>query len=179
MKLILFIIVALLTGFPNTVLAEPASRATVIDGDTIEIGGQRIRLFGIDAPEGRQICQQDGKPWRCGQQSAFSLADLLGRHWIKCIQRDRDQYQRIVAVCYINKLDVNGEMVRQGWALDYRRYSKGRYSREEAEAKSATRGIWVGEFEKPWDWRQGKRAAGAPSQNESVSPKSPPRWFVP
>ncbi len=137
--------------------AGTAGRARVIDGDTIEIQGKRIRLFGIDAPESRQTCSQFGKPWPCGQKSTFALANLLKKYRINCIERDRDRYQRLVAICYRDNLEINAEMVRQGWAVDYQRYSKGIYSKEETEAKSARRGIWAGEFIKPADWRHGRR----------------------
>ena len=75
--------------------------ASVIDGDTIEIHGQRIRLFGIDAPESRQLCvRPTGERWRCGQQASFALADQIGRATVSCQPRDRDRYGRIVAVCF-------------------------------------------------------------------------------
>jgi endonuclease YncB( thermonuclease family) len=128
--------------------------ASVIDGDTLEIHGQRIRLFGVDAPEGRQTCDRDGKAWRCGQQAALALADKIGRRPIACRERDRDRYRRIVAICYLDGEDLNGWLVRQGWALDYRQYSKGRYAAEEAEARSGRRGVWAGTFQKPWEWRR-------------------------
>lgn len=130
---------------------------SVIDGDTLDIRGQRIRLFGIDAPEGRQTCQRDGKAWRCGQQAALALSDKIARRSVKCEQRDRDRYRRIVAVCFLNGEDLNGWMVREGWAVDYRRYSKGRYAGAEAEARADKRGIWSGKFEKPWAWRKRKK----------------------
>ena len=71
--------------------------AAVIDGDTIEIHGQRNRLFGIDAPESSR---PTGERWRCGQQASFALADLIGRSTVGCQPRDRDRYGRIVAVCF-------------------------------------------------------------------------------
>jgi endonuclease YncB( thermonuclease family) len=71
--------------------------ASVIDGDTIEIHGQRIRLHGIDAPEASQLCDLDGKPWRCGQASANALAEYLARRTVTCDPRDRDRYRRLVA----------------------------------------------------------------------------------
>ena len=130
--------------------------ASVIDGDTIEIHGRRIRLHGIDAPESRQQCERDGKRWACGKDAAFALADLIDRKPVSCDQRDTDRYGRIVAVCRLGNIDLNGWLVSQGYALAYRRYSRD-YVDEEDEARQARAGIWAGEFVAPWDWRQGKR----------------------
>lgn len=135
-------LVALLIPLGVT-LANPSwalvGQASIIDGDT---------------PESRQTCDRGGKAWRCGQQAALALADKIRRRPIHCQERDRDRYRRIVAVCYLGGEDLNGWLVRQGWALDYRQYSKGRYAAEEAEARAAIRGVWAGTFQKPWEWRQ-------------------------
>jgi len=61
-----------------------SGRASVIDGDTVEIHGKRIRLFGIDAVESGQRCQKDGKPWLCGKDLALALADKIGEKPITC-----------------------------------------------------------------------------------------------
>ena len=123
--------VALLIGllWPVNALAAIAGAATVIDGDTIEIHGQRIRLHGIDAPELGQMCVAEGKRYRCGQEAAFALADKIGRKPVTCRERDIDRYGRIVAVCYLvpsqcsMRENLNAWLVSEGWALAYRRYS--------------------------------------------------------
>ena len=146
-------------------LAEITGRASVVDGDTIEIRHERIRLFGIDAPEGKQRCYIKGKSWRCGQHSAFALADLIGRAWVRCIEKDRDRYGRIVAVCFLGQKNVNAWMVREGWAVAYRHFSRD-YIAEERESSAAKRGLWQGEFIMPWDWRRGKRLAATQEQRQ-------------
>jgi endonuclease YncB( thermonuclease family) len=102
----------------NVMAAEPIlGVASVIDGDTIEIHGERIRLDAIDAPESRQLCRHaDGTPWRCGQKSAFALSDFMGRSTIRCEPRGRDRYQRTIAVCFKSGVNLNAWMVEQGWA---------------------------------------------------------------
>jgi len=118
-------------------VADITGKPRVIDGDTIEIAGERIRLHGIDAPESKQTCTDaDGKKWRCGQQATFALANLIGNHWITCKGDKRDKYGRLIAVCFAGPHDLNAKMVRQGWALAYRRYSMD-YVDDENTAKVA------------------------------------------
>jgi endonuclease YncB( thermonuclease family) len=125
----------------------------VIDGDTIEIHGQRIRLHGIDAPESRPTCPNaNGGAWRCGQQAALALQDLIGRRTVTCDERDIDRYGRIVAQCQQGDIDIREWLVGQGLALAYRRYSKA-YIPTEETASVAKRGMWAGTFEPPWEWR--------------------------
>ena len=128
--------------------------ASVIDADTIEIHGQRIRLHGIDAPEGRQNClDADGRTWRCGQRAALALQDLIGRRTVTCDERDVDRYGRVVSRCFVGNVDVNEWLVAQGLALAYRRNS-GDYVAAEDDARAAGRGMWAGSFEPPWEWRR-------------------------
>lgn len=135
-----------------------AGQASVIDGDTIEIHGTRIRLEGIDAPENRQTCKvkDTGEVIRCGQRAAFFLADILADHTVTCEESGKDRYQRTLARCNIQGQDVGAAMVRAGWALAYVRYSR-EYEPQEAEAHAAGAGMWGTEFVSPWDWRKGAR----------------------
>ena len=131
--------------------------ASVIDGDTIEIHGQRIRLHGIDAPESRQLCTRpSGERWRCGQQASLALSDRIGRATVSCQPRDRDRYGRIVAVCFKGNEDLNRWMVANGWAVAYRRYSVD-YVADEDAARRNRINIWSGDFDMPWDWRAQRR----------------------
>ena len=133
--------------------------ASVIDGDTIEIHGERIRLHGIDAPESAQLCQrQSGERWRCGQQASLALSDWIGRATIRCEPRDRDRYGRTVAICFKGNEDLGRWMVVNGWAVAYRRYSAD-YVADEDAARSARRNVWSGTFDMPWDWRASRRGS--------------------
>ncbi len=92
-------------------LADVAGTASVIDGDTIEVHGQRIRLHGIDAPESRQLCRSDGKPWQCGKDAANALADKIARRPVTCEDLGRDRCKRIIARCTAAGEDIGRWMV--------------------------------------------------------------------
>lgn len=131
--------------------------ATITDGDGLEIGGERIRLYGIDAPEVGQYCsRKDGTRWHCGQYSTVALDRLVTGKKVRCEVRTLDSYARWVAVCKAGDVDLGRYQVNEGWAVAYRRYSKD-YVGDEDAARKADRGIWAGKFEMPWDWRAGTR----------------------
>jgi endonuclease YncB( thermonuclease family) len=141
-------------------------RPSIIDGDTIEISGERIRLHGIDAPESKQTCERDGKTWACGQDATFALAAMIERHWVECVGKDRDRYGRIIAICTRgepNGVNLNQQMVADGWAMAYREYSMDYVNAENAAAASR-RNLWQSEFQPPWEWRREQRAE-APAPN--------------
>ena len=148
---------------------ELVGRASVIDGDTIEVNGRRIRLHGVDAPESAQNCLAGGTRWPCGRDATRALALRVEGQSVACDERDRDRYGRIVAVCRIGDKDLNAWLVANGWALAYRRYSAA-YAGEEASARAARRGLWRGTFISPWEWRTGMRlesSRATTQQNES------------
>jgi endonuclease YncB( thermonuclease family) len=132
--------------------------ALVIDGDTIVVGARTVRLWGIDAPEIRQTCTNAaGARYRCGIEAARQLEMLILGRDVTCATVDTDRYGRDVARCSAGGKDIGAAMVRAGWAVDYRRYSKGAYAAEEAEAKTAMHGVWAGGFERPEAWRHDPR----------------------
>lgn len=137
---------------------QVAGLARVIDGDTLDIDGTRIRMFGIDAPEGRQTCRRDRSDWACGEASTDALMGAVHPWEVRCEARDTDRYGRVVAECWTGDRNLNAWMVAQGYAVAYRQYGGDIYDAEEQAAKDAKRGVWSSRFDMPWDWR--KRARG-------------------
>jgi len=123
--------------------------ARVADGDSLVIGGERVRLAGIDAPELAQICTRDGTSYACGRDARMALEELVDGKAISCRHRERDRYGRILGYCDAGGVDLNREMVRAGWAVAY-----GDFDGVEREARQASRGIWAGAFDRPQEWRQ-------------------------
>jgi endonuclease YncB( thermonuclease family) len=138
---------------PGEPHGDIVGKAWVIDGDTIDISGSRIRLQGIDAPETGQTCTDAFKrAWPCGRAATRELIDHIAGRQLRCESSGLDRYRRVLAVCALpDGSDLNAWMVRQGWALAYG-YSSF-YRSEEAEAHAAKRGIWAGSFMPPWEWR--------------------------
>ena len=130
------VLLAVALAFPAPALADITGTASVIDGDTIEIHGQRIRFHGIDAPESRQTCVASSEVWRCGQKAALALSDFIGPSPVTCEKQGTDRYGRTIATCYVRGEDIEAWMVLNGWALAYRQYSLD-YVGEEAAAQHA------------------------------------------
>lgn len=167
MKLIASIALILLAATPALATESLTGTASVIDGDTLEVRGTRIRLHGIDAPESAQLCQDGtGKDWRCGQKAALALSDRIGRRPVTCEQKDKDRYGRVVAACFVGGENLNAWMAANGWAMAYRQYSKD-YVGAEATARAARAGIWAGTFQPPWEWRAAKREGKPQAANQS------------
>lgn len=140
--------------------------ARVIDGDTLDVAGERVRLEGIDAPEMAQSCGRNFfGTWKCGVVAANRLAELVRGHTVTCESRGYDKYGRMLGICFVDGHDINAEMVREGLAWAFVRYSQ-TYVREEAQARAARAGIWQGEAAPAWEYRAHRWASaeqGAPN----------------
>ena len=132
--------------------------ATVIDGDTLRMAADRVRLAGMDAPERRQSCRRsNGAVYPCGIRATEHLRTLIGRHPVTCQAKARDRYGRMVATCAAGGIaDLGRRMVADGWAVDAARYRPD-YGAEEAAARTARRGLHAGRFVDPAAWRRGER----------------------
>ena len=151
MRRFIIIICALILGL-NTAHA----RIKVIDGDSIFINQREIRLSGIDAPEYDQSCfDAEDKPYACGAEAHKALQKMVD-NTLKCRKVATDRYHREVSVCYAGGQNLNRQMVLQGWAVAYNRYTHD-YDRAEAEAQRLKRGIWQGRFMQPEFYRILKR----------------------
>ena len=138
-------------------------KANVTDGDTIKINDQKIRLFGIDAPETKQFCKEVylsflifnfKRDYKCGEKSTNALKKKIQSKNIKCLVQDKkDRYRRNIGICYLKKQDINSWLVKNGYAIAYRRYSK-KYIIDEQYAEENKLGIWQGTFMEPEKWRR-------------------------
>jgi len=154
MKLLIFTLVVLLNLNIKIIAAEISGFAVVTDGDTIKISNKKIRLHGIDAPEKKQNCTKNLKEYNCGVVATEALIKKIGKNVVKCLtQKNKDRYNRFIGVCFADQEDLNKWMVRNGYAIAYRRYSKD-YILDEDFAETNKLGLWSGAFLKPEKWRK-------------------------
>ena len=159
------IIILFLIFFSNTIAEEISGIPKIVDGDTVHINKNKFRLEGIDAPEMRQKCKKESlkisfiigftfyKDYNCGEVSKEKLKSKIRGSEIKCIFTTKDRYKRYIATCYKEKTNLNQWMVRNGFAIAYRRYSK-TYVPDEEFAKENKLGLWKGKFMEPEKWRK-------------------------
>ena len=140
----------------------------VVDGDTLVIQGERIRLHGMNAVESKQMCGDAGEQWACGQAATQAMARAVGGAPVQCQGQERDPYGRLVAKCWNQQgEDLSARMVDEGWAVAYRRYSMD-YVQNEAHAKARGEGVWSGDFTDPENYRHG----GSGMNSVSALPRS-------
>lgn len=133
-------LIALLIALSSPALAG----VEVVDGDTLRIDGERVRLWGMDAPERKQACQISGQSVPIGQRATDTLRQILTNGPLRCDAKDRDRYGRTVSECWAGEVNVSDAMVRLGWAWALPRYSQERFLPAQEEAEHAGRGVWAG-----------------------------------
>lgn len=134
--------------------------AVVIDGDTLSIGDRLVTLFGADAPEIRQLCTVQASGWRCGEKARDRLTALVDGRRIRCVGQIQAG-DAVSSICStVEGLDPADTLVQEGLAVVPKAVST-RYVAQESEARIGRRGIWVGPFEMPWEFR--RKALGRPS----------------
>ena len=165
MKFLLFFVIFNFIFLESVFSKQLEGLSKVIDGDTIHINSNKIRLEGIDAPEMKQKCKRNHlkvnyiislnfkKEYFCGVKAKNKLQKKIGSSQVKCISSGKDRYKRYIATCFVGKISLNKWMVRNGHAVAYRRYSK-IYAEDEDFAKENKLGIWAGSFMVPEKWRK-------------------------
>lgn len=152
------LVLAVLALAPPVMAEVVEGRARIVDGDTLDIAGQKLRLHGVDAPELDQTCQGAGGDWACGAFARDMLAGIVGAGKLSCAVQETDRYGRGVAVCMSGQTDIAARLVRDGGATAYIRYSD-RYAPAERAARAERLGIWSGGMQTPENWRQSQAAA--------------------
>lgn len=131
------------------------------DGDSLQFGSKakRVRLYGIDSPELAQTCRKNNANWKCGMAAKQALQQQINGRKLTCIGDEKDKYGRLIATCYLyfsaqaKYQNLNAWMVKNGWAVAYKYYSK-RYIEQEKYAQKNNLGIWQSQFLEPFEWRQ-------------------------
>ena len=128
----------------------------VIDGDTLDIGGERVRLEGVDAPEMAQTCTRDGgSRWACGREAQDALERMTRGQVVMCDPTGQDKYRRTLALCYVAGESLNAALIKAGLARAFVKYSNA-FVAEEQAAQVAKLGIWQGDNIAPWEYRQNR-----------------------
>jgi len=135
MRIFNTILIILLVLNINVTASEISGAPNISDGDTVKILNKRIRLHGIDAPENKQTCIRNFKKYNCGEEATSALKRKISGKSVTCKVQDKlDRYRRYIGVCFLENMDINKWMVRNGYAVAYRRYSKD-YVEDENYAK--------------------------------------------
>lgn len=179
--------VTLIPAVHSAAAQQITGPATAIDGDSLDMTGTRIRLFGIDAPEGKQSCEREGTNWECGKQAADALRTAIASRSLSCLVRDQDVYGRMVSTCTVQRADIAYEMLESGLAVALPNADPA-YHDAEARARSRRAGIWAGSFQTPAEWRAanpregrmtpaGRNDRPQPGASRGLASKSPARTY--
>lgn len=168
------LLVALLLALPlGAAQREIAGPARVIDGDTLEIAGQRLRIGGIDAPERAETCiDAQGQDWPCGAWATKATRELLGQQRLTCVDLGEQSFDRIVARCYIGGRDLAVSLIEAGIARPCLRFAREqgtehRYLQAEKVGLAERAGIYAGPLNPPAAFCNPRRA------REQIAPVQP------
>jgi endonuclease YncB( thermonuclease family) len=152
-------------------------RASVVAGDAVKVAGTTVRLSGVEAPERSQLCGRDANKWRCAEAAHSALLKLVSAPSVRCMLSGTDKAGHPRGYCAIDRVDINAEIVRQGFAFAEGGAS-GRYGAQEKDARNARAGMWVGEIKRPAEirakaWEEAKRRApdGCPIKGHVTGPE--------
>lgn len=155
------LLLAAITSISLFIATASAAAVRVVDGDTIDIDGRVFRLHGIDAPEAGQKCDRaGGTKWPCGKVAVQAMERLVLGKDVRCDDRGADPFGRTIGVCTVDGVDVNAEMVREGMAWAFRKFSTD-YVDVEDVAHADRLGVWQHDTQTPWDYRAGLWAVAA------------------
>ncbi|MEQ8815960.1 MAG: thermonuclease family protein [Thalassobaculum sp.] len=149
-----FVLAAGILSVAPPASAEVKGRPRVLSGDMLQIGRETVRLYGIDAPEQDQYCENEyGRPFECGIQALDALTELVGRRTVTCVGDRRNDEGHLLAVCYAGDMNLNSRMVRTGWAVA-RADEQPDFASMERLARGERAGIWSLKFVDPAEWRK-------------------------
>ncbi len=156
----LFFITALFCAAIPATAAERTGIARVLDGQRLALDGKPIRLYGIAAPDLRQNCAWPGKTIPCGEIAKTAMMDLVaGARKIVCREKTGIPHPETLAICFADGFDIGANMVHTGWALAEPKMPSD-YASIEAAARNKNRGLWKGDFVRPWAWRPDDKSGG-------------------
>jgi endonuclease YncB( thermonuclease family) len=144
---------------PALASQQISGKAFVLDGDSLNINKQQIRLNGIDAPEYSQQClDKNSQLYSCGLNSKNFLINLVKGKIVDCYYDKLDIYKRILATCYVQNLNINNHLLANGMVVIYDfNYATQQQIQLETSAKEQQKGIWQGSFQLPKTYRKSKK----------------------
>ena len=153
-KIKVFLLISIcLIFFLITSFDVKSNKVRVVDGDTIHLNREKIRFSGIDTPEIKQLCNKNNEVIKCGILAKELLINKIGKNKVECFNEGVDRYKRILAECFVNNESLSRYLVKNGYAFDYKRYSKEKFNLDEVHAKKNKLGLWKMKFLYPWEWR--------------------------
>jgi endonuclease YncB( thermonuclease family) len=159
MRALVGFLIAFLGAALPALAQQSEAPVVVVDGDTLKLGHQRVRLYGIDAPELHQTC--DGGTWAAGQLARDALVGIIGGQPVTCVAVvPLDRYGRPVSMCSVGKMDLARAMAEQGWAWAFTRYTD-KYVDEEESAAASHSGVHAHNCKRAWHWRSRRTIQGS------------------